>query len=314
VVKQVIAVAFVAACGSSSGTQIDAPICIDCDDMRNVDAYVPVDPLVGVGTVELVQGGYQFTEGPQWRDTPGDLLFSDVQGNTIYRYTPGGGAPVVHRMPSSNSNGLAIDGNGALLAAEHGSRSVTRDATAIASMFAGKKLNSPNDVVVSEYGIVYFTDPPYGISMPQQELSFNGVFSVKTDGTLTAEYKGPTSSRPNGIGLSPDGSTVYVADTADGKLYAYSVMADGSLIGRRELATTSGNPDGLAIDSAGNILVATATGIEAFSATGSRWGVISVPQQPANCAFGDSDHKTLYITARTAVYKVRLSVEGLPAR
>ncbi len=309
------ALLFLAACGSSSQTFLDAPAnCTFCDDMRLPDAYVPVDPLVGAGTVELVQGGYQFTEGPQWRDTPGDLLFSDVQGNTIYRYTPGGGAPVVHRMPSSNSNGLALDASGALLAAEHGSRTVTRDATPIASMFEGNKLNSPNDVIVSDDGVVYFTDPPYGISMPQQELSFNGVFSLKTDGTLTAEYKGPTSSRPNGIGLSPDGSTVYVADTADGKLYAYTVMANGSLIDRRVLATTSGNPDGLAIDSAGNILVATSTGIEAFSATGTRWGVIAVPQQPANCAFGDSDHKTLYITARTALYKVRLTVEGLPTR
>jgi gluconolactonase len=302
-----------AACGSSSPTFLDAPAG-NGDDMRMIDAYVPVDPLVGVGSVELVQGGYQFTEGPQWRDTPGDLLFSDVQGNTVYRYTPGGGAPVVHRMPSNNSNGLALDGNGALIAAEHGSRSVTRDATAIASMFEGDKLNSPNDVVVSDTGIVYFTDPPYGISMPQQELSFNGVFSLKTDGTLTAEYKGSTTSRPNGIGMSPDGGTVYVADTADGKLYAYTVMADGSLLDRRVLATTSGNPDGLAIDSTGNIFVATATGIEVFSATGTRWGVIPVPQQPANCAFGDSDHKTLYITARTAVYEVPLTVEGLPTR
>lgn len=303
-----------AACGNSSETHLDAPACTACDDMRNVDAYVPIDPLAGAGPVELVQGGYQFTEGPQWRDTPGDLVFSDVQGNTIYRYTPGGGAPVVHRMPSNNSNGLALDANGALLAAEHGSRTVTRDATAIASMFDGNKLNSPNDVIVGVDGTVYFTDPPYGITAGQQELGFNGVFRLKTDGTLTAEYEGPTSSRPNGIGLSPDGGTLYVADTADGKLYAYTVMADGSLLDRRVLATTSGNPDGLAVDSTGNILVATATGIEAFSATGSRWGVISVPQQPANCAFGDTDHKTLYITARTALYKVRLTVEGLPTR
>lgn len=303
-----------AACGGSSETHVDAASCTACDDMRNVDAYVPVDPLAGVGTVELVQGGYQFTEGPQWRDTPGDLVFSDVQGNTIYRYIPGGGTPVVHRMPSNNSNGLALDAGGSLLAAEHGSRTVTRDATSIASMFDGHKLNSPNDVIVGVDGTVYFTDPPYGITAGQQELSFNGVFRLKTDGTLTAEYEGPTSSRPNGIGISPDGGTVYVADTADGKLYAYTVMADGSLLDRRVLATTSGNPDGLAVDSAGNILVATATGIEAFSATGSRWGVISVPQQPANCAYGDSDHKTLYITARTGLYKVRLTVEGLPTR
>ncbi|MBC7977578.1 MAG: SMP-30/gluconolactonase/LRE family protein, partial [Myxococcales bacterium] len=131
-------------------------------------------------------------------------------------------------------------------------------------------------------------------------------------GVLTAEHRGPRSARPNGVGLSPDGATLYVADTADGNLYRFPVLAGGALGARAVVAATSGNPDGLAIDAAGNVFVTTQTGVEVFAPTGARWGVIAVPKQPANCAFGDADHKTLYITARTALYRVRLAHAGLP--
>jgi streptogramin lyase len=168
-------------------------------------------------------------------------------------------------MPSNNSNGLALDGAGKLVAAEHGSRSVTRDGAAIATVFETKKLNSPNDVIVAGDGTIYFTDPPYGIPSGQtQELAFNGVFRIAPNGTLTAEHMGPTSSRPNGIGLSPDGKTLYVADTADGNLYRFTVGTDGALSNRTVHAMTSGGPDGLAIDSGGNIFVTTSVGVEGF--------------------------------------------------
>jgi gluconolactonase len=310
--KTSISVALVLAlggCGGGDGATVDAA---GTGDAAPSDAATFGDPLVGVGAVELVQGGFQFTEGPQWRDTEADLLFSDVSGNTTYRYVPGGGAATVFRMPSANANGLAIDPAGKVLAAEHGSRSITRAAAPIATMFEGARLNSPNDVIAAADGTIYFTDPPYGIQPAQQELTFNGVFRIATDGTLTAEQRGPLSARPNGVGLSPDGATLYVADTADGNLYRFPIGAGGALGTRAVAAATSGSPDGLAVDSGGNVFVATSTGVEVFAPSGTRWGAIAVLQQPANCAFGDSDHRTLYITARTAVYRVRLAHPGLP--
>jgi gluconolactonase len=299
-----------AACGGDDGGHpaIDASV---MDEMFPADAPM-FDPLAGVGTVETVQGGYIFTEGPQWREATNDLVFSDIQGNTIYRYT-GSGAPVVHKMPSNMSNGLAIDGAGKLVAAEHGSRSVTRDGTQIAAMFETKQLNSPNDVIVAADGTIYFTDPPFGLpNGTPSALGFMGVFRIAPDGTLTAERRGGMGERPNGIGLAPDGKTVYVADSADGKLYKYAVGAGGTLGERQLFATTAGGPDGLAVDIGGNVFVTTSGGVEVFAPSGTRWGKIATPMQPANCAFGDADHRTLYITARTTVYRVKLANAGLP--
>jgi gluconolactonase len=308
-------VALVALAGGCGGDPASTDAPPGADAPINVPDFG--DPLVAAGTVELVQSGFQFTEGPQWREAEGDLVFSDIQGNTIYRYTPGGPPPAVLRNPSNNSNGLATDGAGVIIAAEHGSRSVTRTGAPqpIASTFEGKRLNSPNDVIVADDGTIYFTDPPYGIPAGQQrELDFMGVFRVATNGTLTAIHRGPLTARPNGIGLAPDGRTLYVADTDDGNLYRFPIAADGTIGARAMFAATSGGPDGLAIDIAGNVFVATSAGIEAFSPAGVRWGAITVPMQPANCAFGDADHRMLYITARTTVYRVRLAHPGLPRR
>ncbi|MDQ3370775.1 MAG: SMP-30/gluconolactonase/LRE family protein [Myxococcota bacterium] len=310
-----LVIVMMAACGGGMTTPVDgAPI----DTTRGTDAAPTFDPLVGIGDVELVQGGFMFTEGPQWREAEADLVFTDIPASTIYRYTPGGAAPTSLRSPSGNANGLAIDGAGALIAAQHGTRSVTRNGTAIVSTFEAKKLNSPNDVIVADDGTIYFTDPPYGIPQGQtSELGFMGVFRIAPGGTLTAEHRGPTSARPNGIGLSPDGATLYVADTADGKLYRFPVQAGGALGTREVHATTAGSPDGLAIDIAGNIFVTTSGGIEVFAPTGTRHGNIPLPggaQAPANCAFGDADHRTLYITARTQLLRVRLANPGLPRR
>jgi gluconolactonase len=300
-------------CGGGGGDtpRTDAPV--DPDAGPTVDAPDFGDPLVGRGQVELVQSGFTFTEGPQWREAQGDLVFSDVPGNTIYRFPPGGLAvPLV--TPSNNANGLAVDGAGALIAAEHGQRRVSRDGTAIVGMFEGKRLNSPNDVIVADDGTIYFTDPPYGIQPMPSEIGFMGVFRIAPGGTLTAERRGGLAERPNGIGISPDGKTLYVADTDDGNLYRFPIQAGGALGAREVLAATSGSPDGLALDIAGNIFVATSAGIDVYDPRGTLWGVITVPMQPANCAFGDTDHRTLYITARNALYRVRLAHPGLPRR
>jgi gluconolactonase len=254
---------------------------------------------------------YLFSEGPQWRDTEADLLISDVSADTVYRVSPGG-TPEVFRQPSGRTTGIALDPSGAVVAAEQGSRSVTRGGVAIAAMFEGKHLNSPNDVIVAGDGTIYFTDPTFGIDASQQELGFNGVFRIAPDGTLTAEQRRAPSSQPNGIGLSPDGASLYVSDTGDGNLYRFPIMAGGALGAPAVVAATGGGPDGLAVDGAGNIFVATTGGIEVFAPSGTRWGLIATAEAPTNCAFGDADHRTLYITARTAVYRVPVSHAGLP--
>ena len=268
-----------------------------------------ISPLLGVGAVELVHDGYQFTEGPQWRAREGVLVFSDIPGNTIYSYAPGA-VPIPFRTPSGNANGLAVFTDAALIAAEHGTRSISRDGIPLVSTFEGKRLNSPNDAIVSDTGI-YFTDPPFGISEAERELDFNGIFRFHA-GQLTASHRGALTERPNGIAFSPDRKTLYVSDSLEGTVWAYAVNVAGDLVVRTRLAQTSAEPDGIAIDKFGNLFVATERGVEVFAPWGERWGVIDVPQQPSNCAFGDPDGKTLYITARTAVHRVRLLSAGLP--
>lgn len=293
-------VACLVACGDDpSGRCRDTAVCIS-DAGPVVPDASPYNPLEGIGNVELIQGGFMFTEGPQWI---GDkLLFSDIPANTIYQYA--NGTVSQFKMPSGNSNGLAFY-EGHLVAAEHGTRSVTIDGVAIASMFEGKKLNSPNDVIVAG-NAVYFTDPPYGIQANQQELTFNGVFALGDE--LTALHRGALTERPNGIGISPDGKTLYIDDTDDGGLYTIDIATKE----RAKLAMTSGGADGLAVDTQGNIFVAANAGIDVFSPTGTKWGTITVPKKAANCAFGDADHQTLFITAEDSLYKVRFAHPGLP--
>lgn len=305
----------VAACGDEPASpDASAPPDCACDGPS-----APGDPLRGIGEVELVGGGFQFTEGPQWRAAEGDLVFTDIPANAVYRYQPGGAAPSVWIRPSQNANGLALDPAGQLIAAQHGARGIAQlsapdTSVSLVNRFEGKRFNSPNDLIAAADGTIYFTDPPYGIADAQRELDFMGVFRIAPGGAVTAEHRGPLSARPNGIGLSPDGATLYVADTADGNLYRFPIEAGGALGPRERVAPTAGNADGLAIDAAGNVFVTTSAGVEVFSPDGHRWGAIAVPQQPSNCAFGDPDARTLYITARTGLYRVRLKNPGLPGR
>jgi gluconolactonase len=271
------------------------------------------NPLDGIGTVEKVNGNYMFTEGPQWIPSKGTLLFSDIPANRIYEYTPPAGF-MTFREPSGNSNGLAIDKNGLLYACEHSGRRVSKTSangmvTTLVDNYQGKKLNSPNDLIIRDDGNVYFTDPPYGLTNPNQnELGYQGVFRVTPNGAL--ELVASDMSRPNGIALSPDQKTLYVNDTANGELRSYALATDGKPGAMNKIATTSPSPDGMAIDDQGNLFITTSAGVEAYAADGTLWGTITVPEQPSNCAFGDGDRKTLYITARTSVYRVHLEVTG----
>jgi gluconolactonase len=272
-------------------------------------------PLVGLGEVEAVESSFTFTEleGPQWMPDEGVLLFSDVSADTIYQLGEGDEI-TVFRTPSNFSNGLAVDPQGRLIAAESGKRRVTRTerdgaVTPIAERFEGARLNQPNDIAVRSDGTIYFTDPLFG---DPAELDFDGVFRIAPNGDLTAEYRGETTEAPNGVALSPDESLLYVTDYSAEVVRVFDVATNGSLSEPRTFVTVAG-PDGMAVDEAGNLFVASYDGrsIEVFAPDGEHWGTIAVSGAASNCAFGGADGRTLYITTGTVLYRVTLADPGL---
>jgi len=259
------------------------------------------------------------TEGPLWNVSAGFLLFSDISANCIYQWSPGDGV-TVFRSPSGNANGLTYDGAGGLLMCEHGNRRLSRldrdgTYTVVVDRFQCKRLNSPNDVVVKSDGSIYFTDPPYAIPPEAQELSFQGVFRfdpARQAVTLLAD----DFDRPNGLAFSPDEQSLYLADSTRQHVRVFAVHPDGTLGASRVFAETHsaspGVPDGMKVDVEGNLYVVAAGGVWVFSPDGERLGIIRVPDpRPTNCAWGDQDGKTLFITARTAVYRIKLRIPGI---
>ena len=270
-------------------------------------ALMAASEVLTTGPVELVADGFMFTEGPLYLKA-GGLVFSDIPKNCIYRPDKS-----VFREPSDNANGLAIDPQGRIVACEHGSHSVTRmekdgKITLLAAQFEGKNLNSPNDLVIRSDGTIYFTDPPYGLALRKQELPFQGVFAIAPDGKLTAIAR--DFNKPNGICLSPDEHTLYVSDTDGNSIRMFDVAADGSVSGGKKFCDVAG-PDGVKVDGRGYLWCAADDGIRVITPKGELVQTVAVPQQPANCAFGDADGKTLYITARTGLFKVRCATPGL---
>jgi gluconolactonase len=281
--------------------------------------------LVGAElVVELLATGFAFTEGPVWR---GDhLLFSDIPSNRIIRYEMLEEGPAIStfRYPTGNSNGQTLDGQGRLITCEHATRRVTRtepdgSITVLAARFETRRLSSPNDVVVSNDGTIYFTDPPYGLTNQtrDKQLPYNGVFKVGPDGngmTLLVD----DLERPNGLAFSPDGKTLYVADTEPKVINSYPVNGDGTLGAGKLFAELPGKegevggPDGFKVDVEGNVYSSGPSGMWIFSPDGTLLGRINTPEVPANCAWGDSDWKSLYMTSRTGLYRMRVNVPGLP--
>ncbi len=271
--------------------------------------------------VEEVASGLQFTEGPAWHPD-GFLIFSDIPASTIYKVGPEG--LEAYRHPSGNSNGLAFDPQGRLVACEHGNRrvSITQpdgSVQPLATHYEGKRLNSPNDVVVKSDGAVYFTDPPYAVEPDQRELDFQGVFRVAPDGgagsgalTLVAD----DFVKPNGLCFSPDESRLYVDDTELHHVRAFDVAADGSLSGGEVLfqhgAPDQLRPDGMKADARGNLYIAGIDGVWVVAPDGQLLETWQLPIRPSNLCFGD-DGRTLYITARPMVYRLRVRVPGATA-
>lgn len=265
---------------------------------------------------ESIATGFQFTEGPVWHKD-GYLLFSDIPANKIFKWTPEKEIEIF-RAPSGNSNGLTFDKQWRLIACEHGNRRVSRTGEdgkimTLADSYQDKRLNSPNDVVVKSDGAIYFTDPPYGVQPHERELDFSGVYRIDPEGKISLLVD--DFDRPNGLAFSPDETILYIDDTTRRHVRAFDVKSDGTLGNDRVFAELRsdkpGGPDGMKVNVEGNLYVTGPGGTWAFNPSGKHVDIIVTPESPANCAFGGEDKKTLFITARSSVYRVQVANPGL---
>jgi gluconolactonase len=282
--------------------------------------------------------GFEFTEGPVWVKDGEYLLFSDPNSNIIYKYSNDGeltefrkpsgySGPDIGEYKQPGSNGLALDKEGRLTLDEHGNHRVSRiekdgTVTVLADSYEGKRLNSPNDLVYKSDGSVYFTDPPFGLPMfendPRKELPWSGVFRISPEGEITLlnnDLKGP-----NGIAFSPDEKYLYVGnwDTENKVVMRYDVNEDGTLSDGERFFDMTGAPgeeaiDGIKVDSDGNIYVSGPGGLWVISAGGKHIGTIIAPRHIHNMAWGGDDSKTLFLCAGSGLYMMRLGIQGTKA-
>jgi gluconolactonase len=282
--------------------------------------------------VERVAGGFEFTEGPVWSEQEGALLFSSPNTNAIYRYDPGTERVTVFRSKSGytgvdvgryhqpGSNGLAFSPDGLLTICQHGNRRVIRvnphgDITVLCDSYEGRRLNSPNDLVYRSDGTLYFTDPAFGLpgvlEDPAKELDFQGVFAVRPDGSVAVIDD--ALEGPNGLAFSPDERWLYVGDwdLSHKAVMRYPIAADGSAAGPGQLlCDLTDEPgedaiDGIKVGSDGRLYVCGPGGIWVLSPEGEKLELIELPEAPHNLAWGGDD-RTLYVTALTSVYRIRL--------
>ena len=309
----------------------DVPFAVErtCDGL---DAIVPAG-----ARVEQVAGGFEFTEGPVW-SPDGALLFSSPNTNAIYRWDPTGTVSVfrsksgytgtdVGRFHQPGSNGLTFDAQGRLTICQHGNRRVIRveahgNVTVMADAYEGRRLNSPNDLVYRSDGTLFFTDPPFGLpgafDDPDRELPISGVFCVREGEVrlVTDELEGP-----NGLAFSPEERFLYVgnwpADPVGRKvIMRYEIADDGSVVAGKVFFDMTAAPgedaiDGVKVDAAGHVYACGPGGVWFISPDGEQLGLLRLPEDPHNLAWGDEDRRTLYITALTGVYRIRLSIPGV---
>ena len=295
-----------------------------------IDEIVPPNPKI----YKLAEG-FKFTEGPVWVRDGKYLLFSDPNDNKIYKYTPDGQLSVfrdksgyqgadIAEYGQPGSNGLTLDPQGRLTINQHGNRRVIRieadgRETVLADHFQGKRLNSPNDLVYRSDGTLYFTDPPFGLPKfhqdPRKELPYEGVFSLY-GGKLQLISKDFTG--PNGIAFSPDEKYLYVANWNKKKkvVMRYNARPDGTLTNGKLFFDMTAAPgedalDGMKVDQKGNLYVSGPGGLWIISPEGKHLGTIIAPMHPHNFAWGDDDGKTLYLAARTGLYRIRLDIAGV---
>lgn len=277
-----------------------------------------VDPE---SSLELIEEGFQFTEGPVWHSRENCLYFSDIPADTLYRFsTLKGVEPVYH--PSGFSNGLTLDAAGNILACEHHTRAITiyqnGQKQVLADRYQAKKLNSPNDLVLSKKGILYFTDPIYGLRSgnggpAEQELDFQGLFSFQQG--WTQPYRESFDfERPNGVALSYDQTILYAIDTVKQHVRQFAIGSDGHLQGGQVIMELWGageaRPDGMKLDRKGNFFITGPRGIWVFRSDHTLLGKIHLAQKTANLAWGDEDRRSLYITSSHCLYRLRMKTTG----
>lgn len=292
-----------------------------------LDALVPRD-----ARIEKLAEGFVFLEGPAWLASESRLLYSDLRGNAIYQWTESAGARDYVKpfftgdgtgLRGVGPNGVALDAMGRLIVCVYGSRSVIRlepsgTRTTLAAAYQGKRLNSPNDVVVGQDGSLYFTDPSFGLEgtdkSPLRELDFNGVYRLKPGGEL--EVLTREQGRPNGLALSPDEKILYVANSGGAPVtgwMAYDLGAAGLSNPRVFFDITGvegeGGADGMKVDLAGNVYATGPGGVWIIAPDGTHLGTIAPAEALTNVGWGD-DGRTLFITGRTALYRIRLSARG----
>jgi gluconolactonase len=269
-------------------------------------------------TAQQLATGFVFTEGPLWHPD-GFYYFVDIRRSALHRLTPGQ-KPELVRANTGEGNGTTFDLQGRLVICEGGNRRVTRwsagdQSEVLVDRYEGKRLNRPNDVVCKSDGSIYFTDPGLRVPLAERELSAAGVYRIGPDGTTAliadCEY-------PNGLAFSPDERTLYVANTRWTQyIHAFELDAGGNPLRRRIFAEmssdeTDGVPDGMKVDTEGRVFCTGPGGTWVFAPDGARLGIIRTPEVPANLAFGGPDLRTLFFTARTSVYTLRVKVPGQP--
>ena len=279
--------------------------------------------LVAKGAkVEKLAGGMKFTEGPVWLPSEKKLVFSDIPNSKLMQWSEADGLSVYR--DSEQANGNILDLQGRIISCQHKARNVIRieadgSTTLLADRFDGKRFNSPNDVAIRSDGTLWFTDPPWGLTGPH-EIPGHWVYKLEPK-TGKVEVVHKYLAMPNGIVFSPDESRIYIADTGGHKrhpdpdfhklpasIQCYEIDNEGNL-GKKLFQIASGS-DGMAVDAQGNLYATHGGKVHIYDADGNERQQIDVPEGPANVCFGGDDYKTLFITARTSLYSVRMRVAG----
>ena len=290
-----------------------------------------LDKLIAAeAKIEILATGFNWSEGPVWKD--GQLLFSDVPENTVFGWKEGDATAATVLKPSGSlsgdgqgSNGLAVDAKGSLILCQHGERRIARlekdgSFTSLADKFEGKRFNSPNDLVIAKSGNLFFTDPPYGMKKgTPQDAPYHGIYRLDTDGKVSLIIQ--DILWPNGIALSPDEKTLYIAvsDKDDTRLMAYDLQGDGSVKNGRlffhahplKSAERKGGCDGMKVDTQGNIWTTGPGGVLIISPEGKHLGTILTGQNTGNCAWGGPNKDVMYVTADMFLLRVKTQVKGL---